>query len=77
MFVMGAALRLSRLIILFYSQHVVSAPQHGPDPVTFVSHAANTLALHSLDADAFPLPYHTLAERPLSGQHLLRTVLRS
>jgi ribonuclease Z len=45
----------------------VSSPEHGPDPVTFVTHAAHTRVLHTLDPHAFPLPHHSLAERPLSG----------
>ncbi|KAJ7089838.1 hypothetical protein B0H15DRAFT_273688 [Mycena belliarum] len=40
--------------------HVISAPQYGPDPVTFTTAAFNQLRLHQLDADMFPLPHYSL-----------------
>ncbi|KAJ7780273.1 hypothetical protein DFH07DRAFT_794449 [Mycena maculata] len=49
------------------AHHIVSAPEYGPDPITFTTAAFNQLRLHQLDPEMFPIPYYSLKpERDLS-----------
>ncbi|KAJ7035559.1 hypothetical protein C8F04DRAFT_1037200 [Mycena alexandri] len=49
------------------AHHIISSPEYGRDPVTFTTAAFNQLRLHQLDAEMFPLPYHSLeSEKELS-----------
>ncbi|KAJ7493248.1 hypothetical protein B0H11DRAFT_2394589 [Mycena galericulata] len=49
------------------AHHIISAPEYGPDPITFTTAAFNQLRLHQLDPEMFPVPCFNLQpERELS-----------
>jgi ribonuclease Z len=45
------------------TQHLISSPDHNPDPLTFTSAGLSQLRLNQLDSEMFPLPYHTTTPR--------------
>jgi ribonuclease Z len=49
------------------TQHLISSPDHNPDPLTFTSAGLSQLRLNQLDPEMFPLPYYsTTPRKPLS-----------
>jgi ribonuclease Z len=40
------------------TQHIISSPDHNPDPLTFTSAGLSQLRLNQLDSEMFPLPHH-------------------
>ncbi|KAF9454406.1 hypothetical protein P691DRAFT_717421 [Macrolepiota fuliginosa MF-IS2] len=50
------------------TEHIVSSPEHSPNPVTFTSHGFNQYRLSQLDPQTFPLPkFNTSAVTPLTN----------
>lgn len=45
------------------TQHLISSPDHNPDPLTFTSAGLSQLRLNQLDSEMFPLPYYRAAPR--------------
>jgi ribonuclease Z len=45
------------------TQHLISSPDHNPDPLTFTSAGLSQLRLNQLDSEMFPLPYHMTTPR--------------
>ena len=45
------------------TQHLISSPDHNPDPLTFTSAGLSQLRLNQLDSEMFPLPYYTTTPR--------------
>ena len=45
------------------TQHLISSPDHNPDPLTFTSAGLSQLRLNQLDSEMFPLPYFKTAPR--------------
>jgi len=45
------------------TQHLISSPDHNPDPLTFTSAGLSQLRLNQLDSEMFPLPYFRIAPR--------------
>ncbi|KAF5362391.1 hypothetical protein D9756_002186 [Leucocoprinus leucothites] len=43
------------------TEHVISSPEHSPNPVTFTSFALNQYRLSQLDSEAFPIPKFNLS----------------
>jgi ribonuclease Z len=40
------------------TQHLISSPDHNPDPLTFTSAGLSQLRLNQLDSEMFPLPHY-------------------
>jgi ribonuclease Z len=54
------------------TQHLISSPDHNPDPLTFTRAGLNQLRLNQLDSEMFPLPYfRTTPRKDLSCALLL------
>jgi ribonuclease Z len=45
------------------TQHLISSPDHNPDPLTFTSAGLSQLRLNQLDSQMFPLPYFRTTPR--------------
>ena len=45
------------------TQHLISSPDHNPDPLTFTSAGLSQLRLNQLDSEMFPLPYFRTTPR--------------
>jgi ribonuclease Z len=45
------------------TQHLISSPDHNPDPLTFTSAGLSQLRLNQLDSEMFPLPYFRATPR--------------
>jgi ribonuclease Z len=45
------------------TQHLISSPDHNPDPLTFTRAGLNQLRLNQLDSEIFPLPYFRTTPR--------------
>lgn len=45
------------------TQHLISSPDHSPDPLTFISAGLSQLRLNQLDSEMFPLPYFRTTPR--------------
>jgi ribonuclease Z len=45
------------------TQHLISSPDHNPDPLTFISAGLSQLRLNRLDSEIFPLPYFKTTPR--------------
>ncbi|KAI0251929.1 hypothetical protein BJV78DRAFT_1207788 [Lactifluus subvellereus] len=45
------------------TQHLISSPDHNPDPLTFTSAGLSQLRLNQLDPEMFPLPYYNTTPR--------------
>lgn len=45
------------------TQHLISSPDHNPDPLTFTSAGMSQLRLNQLDSEMFPLPYYRTTPR--------------
>ncbi|KAI0305153.1 hypothetical protein B0F90DRAFT_1701754 [Multifurca ochricompacta] len=45
------------------TQHLISSPDHNPDPLTFTSAGLSQLRLSQLDQEMFPLPYYNTTPR--------------
>lgn len=49
------------------TQHIISSPDHNPDPLTFTSAGHSQLRLSHLDSEMFPLPhFSTIPRKDLS-----------
>ncbi|KAH9990962.1 hypothetical protein BJV74DRAFT_920412 [Russula compacta] len=45
------------------TQHLMSSPDHNPDPLTFTSAGLSQLRLSQLDSEMFPLPHYSTTPR--------------
>jgi ribonuclease Z len=45
------------------TQHLISSPDHNPDPLTFTSAGLSQLRLNQLDSEMFPLPHYRATPR--------------
>ena len=45
------------------TQHLISSPDHNPDPLTFTSAGLSQLRLNQLDPEMFPLLYYNTTPR--------------
>jgi ribonuclease Z len=45
------------------TQHLISSPDHNPDPLTFTSAGLSQLRLNQLDSEMFPIPYFNTTPR--------------
>jgi ribonuclease Z len=54
------------------TQHLISSPDHNPDPLTFTSAGLSQLRLNQLDSDTFPLPFFRTTPRKDLSCALLR-----